>query len=244
MQQSYSEDDAAALYDVLNPWGPSDDFYLELVMEASSVLDVGCGTGTLLHRARQEGHEGRLCGVDPSAERLTLASRRADTEWVSGTAASMQFDHEFELCVMTGHAFQCLVPDDEVRESLDAIRRALASAGRFAFEIRNPLARAWDDWRPENRIEVIDASGRPVTVWYEVESVVDDVVTLAETTGTPDGAPLRVDRASLRFLGIDALDRFLADAGFVVDARYGGWSRAPFDPTSSEIVTIARAGDS
>ena len=27
---AYSDDEAAALYDVLNPWGPSDDFYLAL----------------------------------------------------------------------------------------------------------------------------------------------------------------------------------------------------------------------
>jgi SAM-dependent methyltransferase len=39
-------DDPAAWYDVLNPWGPSDDFYLGLVMGAGRVLDVGCGTGT------------------------------------------------------------------------------------------------------------------------------------------------------------------------------------------------------
>jgi hypothetical protein len=34
----YSDAEAAALYDVLNPWGPDDDFYLELVMGGSSVL--------------------------------------------------------------------------------------------------------------------------------------------------------------------------------------------------------------
>lgn len=41
----YSDDEAAALYDVRNPWGPSEGFYLALVMGATSVLDVGCGTG-------------------------------------------------------------------------------------------------------------------------------------------------------------------------------------------------------
>jgi 2-polyprenyl-3-methyl-5-hydroxy-6-metoxy-1,4-benzoquinol methylase len=46
----YSDEEAAALYDLVNPWGPSDDFYLALVMDAKSVLDIGCGTGSLLHR--------------------------------------------------------------------------------------------------------------------------------------------------------------------------------------------------
>jgi SAM-dependent methyltransferase len=48
-------------------------FYLPLVMEAASVLDVGCGTGMLLRRARAEGHAGRLCGLDPAAAMLDVA---------------------------------------------------------------------------------------------------------------------------------------------------------------------------
>lgn len=73
----YSDAEAAALYDVLNTWGPSDDFYLALVMGANLVLDVGCGTGALLHRARQCGHAGRLRGVDPDPAMLGVAPRRA-----------------------------------------------------------------------------------------------------------------------------------------------------------------------
>ncbi len=151
----YTDEEAAALYDVLNPWGPSDDFYLALVMGAESVLDVGCGTGALLHRARQAGHAGRLCGVDPDPAMLGVARRRADIEWVTATAAAMAWDREFALAIMAGHAFQVLVDDDELRASLTAIRRALADGGRFAFETRNPLAREWESWTPHNAIDML-----------------------------------------------------------------------------------------
>jgi hypothetical protein len=77
-------------------------------------------------------------------------------------------------------------------------------------------------------------------VSYEVESVVDDLVTVTETTSDERGVPLRVDRATLRFLDIDTLARFLATAGFQIQARYGGWSREPLDTASAEIVTVAR----
>ena len=66
-----------------------------------------------------------------------------------------------------------------------------------------------------------------------------DVVTLTETTAGEDGIALRVDRASLRFLGVDAVRKFLADAGFSIEAQYGGWCGEPLTPTSREIVTIA-----
>jgi hypothetical protein len=154
----------------------------------------------------------------------------------------MRFDSELELAVMTGHAFQVLIHDNDVRKSLAAIRRALVDGGRFAFETRNPFARAWEGWSPKRATNVVDPSGRRVRVWHEVESVVEDVVTFTETTGNPDGTPLRVDRASLRFLDTDALREFLEEAGFLIDAQYGGWSREPLDSSSPEIVTIARAG--
>jgi SAM-dependent methyltransferase len=237
----YSDDQVAALYEVLNPWGPSDDFYLALAMAAPSVLDIGCGTGAMLRRAREAGHTGRLCGLDPDRASLALARCRSDVEWVEGTAASMRFEGEFELAVMMGHAFQTLVDDDELRASLAAIHRSLAGGGRLAFETRNPLARAWEDWNPAGAVDVVDASGRPLRLWHQVESVDGEVVTLTETTAEPDGTPLRVDRGSLRFLAPDRLNVLLAGTGFELEARYGGWSREPFTPSSREIITIARA---
>jgi hypothetical protein len=153
----------------------------------------------------------------------------------------MGWSREFDLALMTGHAFQFLVEDEDLRASLAAIHNALAEGGRFAFETRNPLARAWESWNPQNPIDIVDPAGRPLRVSYEVEAVVGDVVTVTETTSDRDGTPLRVDRARLRFLEVDALAAFLSDAGFRVEAQYGDWSRAPLTRTSPEIITIAHA---
>jgi SAM-dependent methyltransferase len=234
-----SDADVAALYGVLNPWGASDDFYLDLAANAAAVLDVGCGTGTLLHRVRETGHKGRLCGIDPDDAALELARRRNDVEWISSNAATMAFSHEFELALMAGHAFQFLVTDDDVRQSLTAIRHALLDGGRFVFDTRNPTARSWEQWNPENAIDVVHPAGRGLRVWHEVEDVSGEVFTITETTADSDGAALRVDRAKLRFFTVDELEVFLADADFQIEAQYGGFSREPLEPFSSEIVTVA-----
>ncbi|GAA0979452.1 class I SAM-dependent methyltransferase [Nocardiopsis tropica] len=237
----YSDADAAALYDVLNPWDPSDDFYLSHVMASASVLDVGCGTGTLLHRARENGHGGRLCGLDPDPAALGRARVRDDVAWVGGRAEDMTWDREFELAVMAGNAFQTLVSDSELRSSLAAIRRALVPGGRFVFGTRNPFARAWERWTPDNAADVVDHRGRSLRVSHRVESVEGDVVTFSETTATGEGEPLRVDRGRLRFLGPEGVDAFLRGAGLEAEERHGDWSRGPFTVGSTVIVTVARA---
>ncbi len=241
----YSDAAAAALYDLQNPWDgsrfPSDAFYDELVLATPNVLDVGCGTGAMLRHARDMGHEGRLAGIDPDEAALDRAKQRPDIEWVVGVATDISWDQEFDLATMVGHAFQCLVTDDEVRGSLTAIRHALRDGGRFAFETRHPQARAWDAWIPANAVDLVDAGGRAVRVRHDVESVIGDVVTLTETVGDQrSGEVLRVDRDGLRFLDVPALGKFLADAGFEIEAQYGDWQRGPVDERSREIVTIAR----
>ena len=151
----FSEPSLAELYDAFCAGRKDFGFYLPLVMSARSVLDVGCGTGELLRLAREAGHTGRLCGLDPANAMLDEARKRSDIEWVLGDLTSVDWCREFDLVVMTGHAFQVFVDDDQLRESLTAIRSALTGAGRFVFETRNPLAREWESWTPDNAVEVV-----------------------------------------------------------------------------------------
>ncbi|MFF3258349.1 class I SAM-dependent methyltransferase [Streptomyces sp. NPDC002932] len=242
-----SDADVAALYDVLSPWDPAlqpaDRFYETWLTGAGSVLDVGCGTGAMLTSAREQGHRGRLLGLDPDRAALDRARRRADVEWVEGTAANAPAGSEFDLAIMTGHAFQCLVSDDELRASLAAVHAALRGGGHFVFETRHPQARAWEDWNPSNAVDIVApvaGSDRALRTWHEVESVTADVVTFAGTTTDPDGTVLHTDRSVLRFLDVAALNARLAEAGFAIEAQYGDWDRGPLTEASREIVTVAR----
>ncbi|WP_225827292.1 class I SAM-dependent methyltransferase [Streptomyces naphthomycinicus] len=233
----------AALYDHLNPWGPGDDFYLGLLREAGSVLDVGCGTGQLLRRARAEGHRGRLLGLDPAAAMLVQARQaRPDVEWVLGDVRVRTWQQEFDLAVMTGHAFQALVTDEEIRVCLRAVRAALRDEGRFVFETRNPGARAWERWTPDRVHEVTAADGTPVRVWHEVrdDGPREGRVRFTETYAGEGWTTPKVCHGVLRFLDEESLAGFLAEAGLTVEAQYGDWRRGPVTPTSPEIITVAR----
>jgi ubiquinone/menaquinone biosynthesis C-methylase UbiE len=157
----YTDPRLAVFYDQLNEWGPDSDFYLDLVMSAESVLDVGCGTGSVLRRARAADHPGRLVGVDPAAAMLNQAKTRTDVDWILGDLRTVSFDHEFQLVIMTGHVFQVFLTDDEIGAAFTAVRAALADGGRFAFETLNPRLRPWEKWT--NQAEVVAADGAVVS---------------------------------------------------------------------------------
>ena len=245
IERQFTEDRLAALYDAFHSPQRRDDFnfYLPLVMAAESVLDVGCGTGALLRWAREEGHTGRLCGLDPAEGMLNQARQWSDIEWVLGDLSSVRWDREFDLVVMTGHAFQQLITDDEIHTALATIRSGLTDDGRFVFETRNPLIRAWEQWPAEYAAEVTDASGALVRREHRVETPVEgDVVRFTVTFTSPSWDRPLVSPTRLRFLAADTLSSFLSEAGLAIEEQFGAWNRQPLTDTSLEIITIARKG--
>ncbi|APU16504.1 class I SAM-dependent DNA methyltransferase [Actinoalloteichus fjordicus] len=243
VDHQFADAGLAALYDRQYTWERRGDFgfYLPLVLAADAVLDVGCGTGTLLHRARDEGHTGRLCGLDPAAGMLAQARTREDVEWIEGDLGSTSWDGEFDLVVMSGHAFQVFVTDEELRSSLAAIRAALTEGGRFAFETRNPSARAWERWTDEYVREITGPTGATIRTWNQVDTPVDGrTVSFTTTFVSSDRAEPETSRSTLRFLDVEELASFLTEAGLVVEEQFGDWDRSPVTEQSIEIITFAR----
>jgi len=246
IEHKFTEDRLAALYDAFCPPPTQRDdfaFYLPLMMSARAVLDVGCGTGALLHLVRASGHVGRLCGLDPAEGMLNQARRRSDIEWVHGDLSSVGWEREFDLIVMTGHAFQEFVADDEIRIALAAIRSALIGGGRFAFETRNPLVRAWERWPERYSGAVTDATGAAVRCEYRMETPVEGGVVQSISTFTSPGWDRpEVSHGALRFLDAASLSAFLSGAGLMIEEQFGDWDRRPPTDTTPEIITIARRG--
>ena len=239
----FSEPRLTELYDAFCAGRPDFAFYLPLVMSAKSVLDVGCGTGELLRLARQAGHPGRLCGLDPAEAMLQVARQWPDVEWAHGDLAAVDWCSEFDLVVMTGHAFQVLVQDDQLRTSLAAIRSALTGDGLFVFETRNPPARGWEAWIPDNAVEIVH-NGRLVRMEHQVDTpIVGDTVSFTTTFTSPGWDRPEVSRSTLRFLDVDSLSSFLSDAGLTIEEQFGYWDRQPLTDTSPEIITVARRGE-
>lgn len=237
----FADPELAALYDLFCEGRDDFDFYLELVMSARSVLDVGCGTGALLHLARMRGHTGRLCGVDPAIGMLKQARKRTDIDWILGDLTSCTWTAEFDLAVMTGNAFQVLLTDDDIRASLTAVRLALTPNGCFVFETRNPKIREWEMWTSATPSEVITSDGTIVRMSRVVNLPVQgNLVSFTHTFTSPSWSEARMSHSTLRFVEVETLARLLSECGLSIDAQFGDWQRGPFTAASREIITVAR----
>ena len=241
IDRHYSDPRLARLYDRLTePEGRADfRFYLPLILRAHSVLDVGCGTGALLHQARRAEHAGRLVGLDPAEAMLECARSRSDIEWILGDLSGVTPTEQFDLVVMTGHAFQVFIDDDELISSLAVIESILNRGGQFAFETRNPGAREWEQWTPDRVVTFVDDAGVVIHRGTEVDGVDGDRVHFTQTFTSPSWDESRTSQSTLRFVDVLSLSASLARAGLVIEEEFGDWDRSPLVSTSPEIIVIA-----
>ena len=238
----FEDPDLARLYDAICETAGREDyaFYLPEIMASHTVLDIGCGTGTLLGEAKAAGHSGRLTGIDPARGMMEIARQKPGIEWVCGYLETQHWLEVFDLAVMTGHAFQVLIDIETIETFLRHVLGTLKPDGRFAFETRNPGAKAWESWTGDKAKQImVDGN-----VYEDRRSVVrpfdGETVTFTHTFTSPAWAGPRVSTSTLRFLSCETLNATLDRTGFYVEAQYGDWDRSPVTDHSPEIITIAR----
>ena len=239
--ESYADPRLAALYDALNPAGASTAFYLSLPgAPPSRILDMGCGTGLLACEFATRGYD--VTGADPAAAMLATARGRPggdQVRWIQADAAGLATGTSFDLVIMTGHVFQLLLEDRDIRAALRTLARHLAPGGRLAFETRNPAVREWQDWNPRDTRQRVEAAGIAADVHYDISAVAGELVTY-ETWFQFAGArdPVVVPD-TLRFADQAQVAAFLAEAGLAQVTWYGDWDGSPYGPASPEIIAVA-----
>lgn len=210
----------AAIYDALDPDRSDLDAYVGIAGElhARSVLDVGCGTGTLAILLAARGIE--VVGVDPAVASLDVARAKPGADrvrWIHGTAETLP-PMSVDLAVMTANVAQVFLTDDDFERTLRGVHRALHPDGRLVFEVRDPARRAWLGWNREDTATsaFVDGVGR-VDAWCDLLAVEGEQVGFRWThVFASDGAVLASD-STLRFRDRPAIERCLHAAGFAVE---------------------------
>ncbi|WP_144156074.1 class I SAM-dependent methyltransferase [Paraburkholderia sp. BCC1885] len=241
----YADSRLVDLYDLLNQGDWDYAFYSEQIgKQRRNVLDLGCGTGTFALRLAAAGHD--VIAVDPSATMISYARHRPGSgavEWMVGEAASVQDRAPFDVVTMTGHAFQCLLTDEEVHATLRTVREILKAGGTFMFETRNPVARPWTTWTPALSARSIQSDKYgPVDVFHDCIAVAEPLVEFETHYVFGRDNTQQISKSRLRFTSRDELASRIKLAGFREIEWFGNWSGGPFQEASSaEIIAICHA---
>jgi len=210
----------APIYDLLDPDRGDLDAYAGMAAEfgARSVLDVGCGTGTLACLLAGRGLA--VTGVDPAGASLDVARAKPGADavrWLHGDATSLP-PMQADLATMTGNVAQVFVTDEDWAATLQGMRAALRPGGRVVFETRDPAQQAWLGWTREQTRTRTDLPGAGVVEkWHELSGVSGQLVSFRTVfTFEADGAVL-TSESTLRFRERDDLERSLSTAGYQLD---------------------------
>lgn len=149
MEDIYSA--LAPFYDIFNgdidyaAWADfvEENFRRYAARPVSSVLDLGCGTGSMLLELARRGYD--MTGVDGSAEMLDVARERAEREGLDkGLLLLCQDLSEFELYGTVDAIVCCLDTVNHITEKADLdrcfhwVHNYLEPNGIFLFDVNSP----------------------------------------------------------------------------------------------------------
>ena len=107
------------------------------VKAGDKVLDVGCGPGRLVLAACERvGQSGEAHGIDPSAQMVALATRKAlkaglSARFVQAAAEAMPFDDGYFDAVTSSLLIHHILGEDLKRKAFSEMRRVLKDGGRL-----------------------------------------------------------------------------------------------------------------
>lgn len=221
----FADPQLAVLYDVFDADRSDLDAYCAIAAEfaATTILDIGCGTGSLAVRLAAAGYQ--VTGVDPATASLDVARTKPGADrvrWIAGEVAAVPVEPVTDLAVMTGNVAQVFLGDSEWDDTLTAIATRVRPGGHFVFEARDPAQRAWEGWtrNASERVRSADGAGR-VRTWVDLTDVSLPFVSFQhhyvfEDRVFEDRDETLVSDSTLRFRTRDELIDSVNAAGFAV----------------------------
>jgi ubiquinone/menaquinone biosynthesis C-methylase UbiE len=253
MQGWHGWDEYAPFYDWENAQtvGRRDiAFWKRLAMGTEGrVLELGSGTGRVAVPIARAGRA--IVGIDRSEAMLARARarvRRARLQrklrLVRGDIRHLPFpDRSFSLVIAPYGILQSLLVERDLKQTLDAVTRALQRNGIFGLELVADLP-AWNEY--SKRVSLRGkrkANGQPITLLESVKQDRVKGITRFEqefVEGRGRSAKRRTFSLAFRTVTVPQMAGRLEKAGLVVEALLGDYQGGPWDLRAEAWIILAR----
>ncbi len=100
---------------------------------AGSVIELGCGTGSLASRFTANGFD--YTGLDLNKTMLDIAERKSPgAKFIEADMKSFQLEQKKQACIIAGRSISYLMTNKEVLDSFNTINKNLQNEGIFCFD--------------------------------------------------------------------------------------------------------------
>ncbi|MFY9780691.1 MAG: class I SAM-dependent methyltransferase [Candidatus Baltobacteraceae bacterium] len=247
-------DDWAEFYDLVEGDRSQIVSFYQNAMPRSvgSILELGCGTGTILAALAEQVSEERgstrgvrIVGIDKSRKMLDIArSQNAACEFVQGDLRSPPVEGSFDFILCPYNTLQLCGPETDLLRTFRSVRRLLAPRGIFAFDIFQPNVEFLRIPQHDRLTRCITTAAgeeleiRKDAIYDEASNVCALSYRLRERGR--ETAPLaRIDVLFYQFSAA-LVERLLEEAGLIICERFGAFDRSPFEADSEKQVVLCR----
>ncbi|WP_160139556.1 class I SAM-dependent DNA methyltransferase [Chryseobacterium sp. c4a] len=233
----YQDTELVQFYDYDNPGTEDYKRYSRWIKKAESILDIGCGTGTLAVTMVQKGK--KVTATDFAKEMLEAARKKSDkVTWIQADARLLNIPEKFDLIILTGHAFQVFLTDEDRENVFQTIKNHLNDEGIFVFDSRNPLVKDWKTWteKESTRFFTHPQHGT-IKAWNAWEG---NSTTLTYHTFYESKAKGKLWQANsvISFPTKENISYLLEKVGLKIKTVYGDWEFNTYHPDSEEMIFV------
>jgi SAM-dependent methyltransferase len=188
-----------------------------------ALLDVGCGTGTMLLDVRRACPAWRLAGIDASAGMLAAARAKPgganDVTWARASLGALPFARAFDVCTAFFDTLNHLPDAPSLARAFAAAAAVLRPGGLLVFDVTSRSGfEQW--WEASNRF-----SGAGWSMLVDASFDATSEIATADVTLKRDGVTRRFEIQE-RYFGREEIRAALAAAGFAVEQEEE-WSPFP-----------------
>ena len=233
----YQDATLVQFYDYDNPWLESFDVIASWINETDAVLDIGCGTGTLIS------HIGQKCktayGLDLSSEMLAVARRKSKmVNWLQADASKFSIDQKFDFIFLSGHSFQTLLSEKAYIAMFERISTHLVAGGKLVFDSRNPLVEEWKTWTPSNSVRYFQYPDLGIIKAWNDYKTLGAIICYQTYYQVLHTDKIWQADSKISFPSFEQISLLLAQSGLVLKNVYGDWQLNNFESNNEEMIFV------